>query len=288
MDYSDNGRRLGTLAEPRRNNYFYGKLLDVGHLEMEQSYFNRKRWLLNRLGLGEGVLCGLDVKPQDGKLCVTPGVAIEGASGCDIIVPKEYCFDPWTLTDECGRPASQLSPTGVHKVNLCLAYRECMADFMPVLVTDRHTEQDCAPGTKVETFCVLVSEGEPPVRAMGLSPTLCAELLSGASEEEKRKQLCKANLSVSCAVPDAKPCVFLGTVSLADGTIGEIDPCYARPTLASNEQLLDLLLCISPQRDGGPTSVELTTITGISGWKHDGEMLLRDFPDMIEVRFYTL
>ncbi|HEU4510640.1 MAG TPA: hypothetical protein VFR78_20590, partial [Pyrinomonadaceae bacterium] len=26
-----------------RNNYFYGKLLDVFHLEMEQEYFNSKR-----------------------------------------------------------------------------------------------------------------------------------------------------------------------------------------------------------------------------------------------------
>ena len=50
---------LGHLVTPCRNNYFYGKLLDEFHLEMEQSYFNRHRWLLNRLSLGSGVLCGL-------------------------------------------------------------------------------------------------------------------------------------------------------------------------------------------------------------------------------------
>ena len=45
------------LAAPERNHYFYGKLLDEQHLTMEQRYFNQKRWLLNRLTVGGGVLC---------------------------------------------------------------------------------------------------------------------------------------------------------------------------------------------------------------------------------------
>src|SRR5206468_11586399 len=52
-----NGNRLGTLTPPQRNKYFYGKLMDVPHFQMEQTYGNWKRWLLNRLALGEGVLC---------------------------------------------------------------------------------------------------------------------------------------------------------------------------------------------------------------------------------------
>ena len=42
-------RAHSDLRAPVRNNYFYGKLLDVFHLEMEQEYFNAKRHLLNRL-----------------------------------------------------------------------------------------------------------------------------------------------------------------------------------------------------------------------------------------------
>jgi hypothetical protein len=50
MDCTDNGlRRPGTLAAPRRNHYYYTKLLDVLHFEMEQAYGIRQRWLLNRL-----------------------------------------------------------------------------------------------------------------------------------------------------------------------------------------------------------------------------------------------
>ena len=54
-------QRIDELASPRRNHFFYGKLLDELHLRMEQDYFNGKRWMLNRLGLGHGVLCGLEV-----------------------------------------------------------------------------------------------------------------------------------------------------------------------------------------------------------------------------------
>ena len=53
--------KTGMLETPERNRYFYGKLLDEASLRMEQSYFNQKRWMMNRLGLGSGVLCGLQV-----------------------------------------------------------------------------------------------------------------------------------------------------------------------------------------------------------------------------------
>jgi hypothetical protein len=48
-------RTPADLKVPVRNRYFYGKLLDVHQLEMEQEYFNAKRQLLNRLVTGPGV-----------------------------------------------------------------------------------------------------------------------------------------------------------------------------------------------------------------------------------------
>ena len=65
--YARKGRRLDILAAPQRNNYFYGKLLDEFHFQMEQHYMNQKRWLLNRLSLGTGVLCGLEVTANNGQ-----------------------------------------------------------------------------------------------------------------------------------------------------------------------------------------------------------------------------
>src|SRR3970282_1579003 len=63
--------RLAKLESPTRNRYFYGKLLTERHFDLEQRYFNRKRWLLNRLTLGSGVICGLH-----------GAAAARGARGC--------------------------------------------------------------------------------------------------------------------------------------------------------------------------------------------------------------
>src|SRR5690242_5416106 len=105
--HSNDEDALRRLTTPARNRYFYGKLLDAYHFELEQAYFNRHRWLLNRLTLGHGVVCGLGIAPVgDGsKLVVGPGVAID-ALGREILVPAPSPpIDPRQPTDACGRPA---------------------------------------------------------------------------------------------------------------------------------------------------------------------------------------
>ena len=47
-----------TLHQFQRNKYFYGKLMTVRDFELEQEYFNGKRYLLNRLIHGKGLLYG--------------------------------------------------------------------------------------------------------------------------------------------------------------------------------------------------------------------------------------
>src|SRR5262249_52570807 len=75
------------LHAPVRNKYFYGKLLDVYHLELEQQYFTNKRWLLNRLVTGPGVVCGLRVELTDAGVVILPGLAIDRC-GREIIVAQ--------------------------------------------------------------------------------------------------------------------------------------------------------------------------------------------------------
>ena len=101
----NNNQKPGMLSAPRRNHYFYGKLLDESSLQMEQDYFNQKRMMLNRLGLGSGVLCGLNVSIRDKKVCIEAGAAID-AQGREIIVPQPVLIDPWQTTDDAGRPGS--------------------------------------------------------------------------------------------------------------------------------------------------------------------------------------
>ncbi len=239
---SDTGR-MGALSAPRRNNYFYGKLMDVPHFQMEQTYLIHQRWLLNRLSLGQGVLCGLGVAAQGAQICVTPGVAID-ALGREIVVPVNTCLDPWQLTDDCGQASGPLTRNQAHQVYLCLAYGECTTDYMPVLVTDCNTREACSPGTIVETFCLLVREGEPDALP-DPNPQACLALSKGATAADIRQLLCTA-LSGPCPAPTGELCVPIATIELKeDGTIGLIDTCTYRPRVYSNAALLDLILCLS-------------------------------------------
>lgn len=69
-----------------RNRYFYGKLLTVRDFETEQTYFNNKRRMLNRVLFGSGVAAGLQVVAVDDKsVSVQMGVAIDRL-GREIVV----------------------------------------------------------------------------------------------------------------------------------------------------------------------------------------------------------
>lgn len=122
------------LAAPERNQYFYGKLLDVPQLQLEQGYLNGKRWLLNRLLDGAGVVASLAVAPavNGTRLVIQPGVAIDGW-GREIVVPApSAAFDPRALTDDTGKPAGTLSGAG--SVTIAICYQECGIDPQPVMV----------------------------------------------------------------------------------------------------------------------------------------------------------
>src|SRR5215831_18603167 len=113
----------GVLVTPERNNYFYGLLMDVARFKKEEHYFNQKRWLLNRLVLGTGVVCGLDVttdpdSQKKGMVFINPGVAIDGL-GREIVVPTQVTVNALKLTDDQGNPAGDAKPG---TVIICLAY----------------------------------------------------------------------------------------------------------------------------------------------------------------------
>ena len=149
-----------SLTAPVRNRYFYGKMLDVRHLEMEQAYFIEHRRRLNRLAVGFGVVCGLEVTvgADDKAICVAPGFAIDGR-GREIVVTEPICVaDPSQLTDDCGRPAGTAKEAGV---TLCLAYHECDTDPSPVLVDDCDVREGCAAGAVRERYRLLVHDGVP-------------------------------------------------------------------------------------------------------------------------------
>ncbi|MCL4870809.1 MAG: hypothetical protein KJ063_17765 [Anaerolineae bacterium] len=257
---------LRQLTAPARNNYFYGKLLDVMHFQMEQAYFNRKRWLLNRLGLGSGVLCGLELVVADNgqSVWLRPGVAIDPL-GREIIVPAPYCLEtPRQPTDEQGRPSGDPIP-GEGVVTLCLGYHECATEPVPVLVGDCDTRQECAPSTIRERYRLLVRAGVPEELPGQITDEQCAAIFPTGElpdEFDHRAAACQ-NLSGPCLEPDTA-CVILGTITLpaviADPLI--VDSCTYRTTVYSNSLLWELMVCLADRVDQCCRTLLLRYVSG--------------------------
>jgi hypothetical protein len=280
-----NGEFLKGLTTPTRNKYFYGKLMDAFHFDLEQKYVNRKRWLLNQLALGHGVLCGLQVAPTtDGiQVIVGPGVAVDDL-GREIIVPAaSQPVDPRQPTDARGRPSGDRI-TGEEAVYICLVYHECEAEPVPALVGDCDTREGCAPSVVRERYSIVVRKGAPPE----IRPTCGFSNLftppEGGGSPQPYPQLVK-RISQPCPESQSDPCVVLAQVKLPQEdspiTAAMIDPNF-RPVVYSNELLFELLLCLAQQAQAGeptPTPTPgLTTITKLS-WDHDKEVAIDKFMD---------
>ncbi len=268
MSKTRNDDVLRRPETPTRNRYYTGKLLDAMHLEMEQAYFNRKRWLLNRLLQGYGVVCGLEVVPvreQPGFAIVMPGVAIDGL-GREIIVPEpSEPFDLGHYTDECGRPTDR--PVGRRGAVLCLAYYECLTDPAPVTVDECGPKPSCEHGTIQERYCLLVLEDHPlaqpscPFREM-------PEPRGDGNRSALVHRLLTRLTAAPCSEGETPPCVPLGRVRMGSRvgmshrrsfrTLREAIPGgvelpetgrlsfdnTARPIVIGNERLYEMLLCI--------------------------------------------
>jgi len=245
-------RDFGTLTAPRRNRFYYGKLMDVLQFETDQTYHRRQQALANRLTVGKGVLCGLSLRIVDDRLELGSGSAIDGM-GHLIEVPHSVQIDPWGEDDACPcceeetrRPRPR-DESGTVTIWLC--YRECVTDLAPALVDDCATPDRCEAGTTVETYCIRLTDGAPEPRAP--SPGCEALGLHDIALERderirlRRTRLCEL-LDAGCeADPDAA-CVPIATVELtANGTIGALTVCPVRPRLYSNDTLLELILCLA-------------------------------------------
>jgi hypothetical protein len=232
---------MAELETLLRNRYFYGKLLDPENLGLEQRYFNRKRWLLNRLALGRGALRGLDVvATADGvALRVTPGVAIDGL-GREVIVPAESrAVDPRALTDDRGRPTGA-RVEGPEMVTVWIAYHECETAPERVLVADAAASSGCAYGAIAERYAVLVRPRMP------LPLPGAFDLSALATPGADVAAVVARAVTEAPLDPPADPAVPLAEIRLGTGGVTAVDVTH-RAVAASNELLLALLLARGPR-----------------------------------------
>jgi len=226
-----------TLSPPERNRYFYGLLMDAQRFEKDQRYFNRQRHLLNRLALGSGVLCGLNLTfdSTSGVLTLGPGMGIDLA-GREIVVASATAVDPTQLTGPQGNPSGP-TPAG-STVLISLAYAERDIDPVPVLVPDCDHPNGCAPSTTKESFAVAVT----PAGAVAPFPGC---VLSGGFPLPPGAPLqaaIAAQVTANCAAIPANPGIPLGRFTLP---AGPLDALSDRLPVYNNTLLYQLIVCLA-------------------------------------------
>jgi hypothetical protein len=267
------------VCPPVRNRYFYGKLLDVFHFELEQNYFNAKRWMLNRLVAGYGVICGLDVQLGDDKqsIIVTPGIAIDKCgheimlcqpSAMQPLPPPPKATNPNVPVDTTRPPGAGTTPAGVPApantpnattpapgmegwdcgkfVQVLVCYHECQSDPVPALGGDCDTQALCAPGAIRESYRIEIKEGK--CNAARTTSRITDIIVNGslnyaALANFVTNQNCQNGCSDCCCIP-------LANVRIPDP--GQTyDPAKSidisvRPICYTNDLLYEMILAMRP------------------------------------------
>lgn len=227
-----------------RNRYFYGKLLDVFHFELEQDYLNGKRWLLNRLISGYGVLCGLDVQPADkGRaVVVAPGIALD-RGGREIIVP--HYSEPIPIPPRPPEHPDQHSYSNCESedyVHLCICFQQCESDPAPVLVDDCGQTTSCSASSIQERYKLIIRECKAPEIDLdcGVSDFILNGRLNYYALVER--------VTRGCPGLPADLCIPLADIRLPEGEAAlqtsDID-IGSRPIVYSNDLLFDLVLALA-------------------------------------------
>lgn len=123
----------------KRPRYFHGMLLDERDFKDEQAYHIKKRWLLNRMLYGCGVVCGLDLKRASGTgVSIGPGMAFD-CRGREIWVPEDYAVEIKDLLarDDFRDACDDTDPPPLPETYyLCLSYLECESDPVSSHISD--------------------------------------------------------------------------------------------------------------------------------------------------------
>jgi hypothetical protein len=242
-----------------RNRYFYGKLLDVFHFDLEQKYFNDKRWLLNRLVTGYGVVCGLNVQLTDDhqNIQVYPGVAIDKA-GREIVVPAPS--KPVAIPDAPKPP--ETPPKDAKEEDdcedqsyghVCICYHECAGDPEPVRAGDCDAPAEpCAPGSIRERYTVSIQ----PRRAHKIHMPPVDDLIANG---RVNYEALTNHVTKDCAKLPSNPCIPLANVRLPQAGQKAADDSIditVRPIVFTNDLLYELLQAFMMQSSNRPRTAK--------------------------------
>jgi DNA-binding beta-propeller fold protein YncE len=151
------------IPQLARNNYFTGKLLVERDFTDEQRYGMGKLRRHDQRLHGWGTVCGLKVKQhpnpgcQSQYLLIDPGTAVD-CCGREVLVTREEYFDfksqflkNWQA--QYG-PTLQPDPSVKYNMQICISYRECGTEEVPVLFDDCSCDgTSCQPNRILESYC---------------------------------------------------------------------------------------------------------------------------------------
>jgi hypothetical protein len=138
-----------------RNNYFTGKFLLERDFTDEQQYMRDKIRHHNQRLHGTGVVCGLEIIQHPNLDCrsrfvrLTPGTGID-CCGNEILVTAEEDIELASLA-----AFADLDPDDekLHEIQICLRYKECGNEPVPVLYDECSTPAACPTGSWSPTTC---------------------------------------------------------------------------------------------------------------------------------------
>ena len=300
-------RELCAPGHFERNAYFHGKLLTAHDFQQEQCYFNRKRWLINRMVLGSGVVCGLEVEDRGEEVVVKPGLAIDSC-GREILVCEEE-----VLAEEQLAEMAKKLPAGNGALRICLHYVECRTGPVP-LPPIACSEAERTEFNRIqESFDIEIVPEEPPTEepAQGPDWSWCplmaakvpprpaedVEQMEKPVEEEPEgyptwhESLCGQTAAECPGLPERR-CVVLGRVLFEEYERIGVELCGERSIVYTNPLLYRLIDCLHgdlphivganwlPPDGEGP--MEWVRFSGLMG--EGGEGLAIDFDQPIKGR----
>jgi len=227
-----------------RLNYYFGKLMTVRDFKTEQSYFNEKRWLLNRMTIGWGVVCGLAVEEcNDKQVRVTSGLALD-QYGNEILVCQPILVD---IPGNGEMTASNdVSVQSQKTYFVCIRYNECLSEPVPNPVEECGSmKTECEYNRIREIFEIklieLDSEDYDSIKDQCEHPY---------NPDRGPRADCNEFLAHPCTTilqdcPERnKGWLVLAKLILDNGIITKIDNCYCRRFVLSNDLLFQMASCL--------------------------------------------
>ncbi|WP_019503912.1 hypothetical protein [Pleurocapsa sp. PCC 7319] len=217
-----------SISSFERNKYFYSKLLTVRDFELEQKYGIEKNHLINRLILGEGIVCGLEIEldqqtePDVLSVTLTPGVALD-RNGREIVVGK-------TISEPLEIKSSETQ-------YIYIEYQEHDREPIADIANGTSEESGDRYNRVLESFHLFLSSEAPPELESKSDLTLeSLESLDQLVREYYDRSLKTGSHNKYEHIP-------LAVVDITDNkpVLNEEETQKVRPILRSNPMLYDLL-----------------------------------------------